>query len=94
MSLVGPRPEVALYVAQYPEQSRETILSLRPGITDLASIEFRDEEVVLATAADREKAYVEEILPRKLVLCETYVANRSFFGDLAILAKTFFVIVR
>lgn len=88
MSLVGPRPEVPQYVAHYPPQVREIVLSVRPGITDEASIEFSSESDVLAAAADPERAYVEEILPRKLDLYVHYVRNRSFGGDLRIVART------
>ncbi|CAJ47699.1 probable sugar transferase, partial [Bordetella avium 197N] len=93
MSLVGPRPEVPRYVAQYPDAMRRTILSIRPGITDLASIVFRNENDILAAAADPERAYVEEVLPRKLALQAQYVRERSFTGDLVILARTVAAVV-
>ncbi len=66
MSVVGPRPEVPRYVALYPADLRETVLSVRPGITDLASLAFRDESTLLARSADPERTYVEQILPTKL----------------------------
>ena len=66
MSLVGPRPEVPRYVALYPPALRDKVLSVRPGITDLASIEFRDESALLARAADPEREYVEVVMPAKL----------------------------
>ena len=63
MSLVGPRPEVPRYVALYPADLRETVLSVRPGITDLASLAYRNESALLAHSADPERTYAEEILP-------------------------------
>jgi lipopolysaccharide/colanic/teichoic acid biosynthesis glycosyltransferase len=93
MSLVGPRPEVADYVEIYPVEYRE-ILSVRPGLTDPASIRFRDEEAVLSRYADREKAYREVLLPLKLDLARRYIRERTFWGDLAILGKTLVAIVR
>ena len=65
MSLVGPRPEVPKYIACYPEAARSELLSVRPGITDWASINFKDENEILGGALDPEKAYIEEILPVK-----------------------------
>ena len=88
MSLVGPRPEVPRYVALYPADLRETVLSVRPGITDLASIEYRDESAVLARAVDPERAYVDEVLPAKLALSARYVREASFFGDLRLILAT------
>ena len=88
MSLVGPRPEVPRYVALYPADLRETVLSVRPGITDLASIEYRDEGAVLARAADPECAYVDEVLPAKLALSARYVREASFLGDLRLILAT------
>ena len=87
MSLVGPRPEVRKWVEAYPEQWTR-VLSVRPGITDPASIEFRNEEELLAAAPDPETYYREVILPRKLDLYEEYVETRSFWGDVGILLKT------
>ncbi len=87
MSLVGPRPEVRRWVEVYPERWGR-VLTVRPGITDPASIEFRNEEEILAKADDPEQMYREIILPRKLDLYENYVANRSFAGDLMILLRT------
>ena len=87
MSLVGPRPEVPQWTKVYPKRW-EVVLSVRPGITDPASIEYRDEESILASAEDPDACYRDEILPRKLDLSEAYVRNRSFLGDLAILIRT------
>ena len=88
MSVVGPRPQVPRYVAQYPADVRETVLSVRPGITDLASIEFRDESALLARSSDPERTYVEQILPAKLRHAQEYVRTRSLWLDLRIIART------
>lgn len=88
MSLVGPRPEVPYYVACYPEDVRDLVLSVRPGITDRASIEFKDENLILGRATDPKKAYIDEILPIKLAYYFEYVNSRSFFGDIALILKT------
>ena len=88
MSLVGPRPEVPRYVALYPEEMRRLLLSVRPGITDLASLHYRDESAVLARAADPERAYVEEVLPAKLALSSRYVREASLAGDLRLILAT------
>jgi lipopolysaccharide/colanic/teichoic acid biosynthesis glycosyltransferase len=89
MSLVGPRPEVPRYVALYPPATRELVLSVRPGITDLASLEFRDESDFLGRSADPEWTYVHEVMPVKLAFYERYVRERSFAGDLAIIRRSF-----
>ena len=68
MSVVGPRPEVPRYVAAYPPELRAKVLSVRPGITDPASLQFRDESTLLARAADPEREYREVVLPAKLRL--------------------------
>ena len=87
MSLVGPRPEVRLWVEAYPERWAR-VLTVRPGLTDEASIEFRDEEELLAAADDPERLYRDKILPRKLDHGEAYAARHTFLGDLSILART------
>lgn len=92
MSLVGPRPEVRKWVEAYPERWAK-VLTVRPGITDPASIEFRNEEEILAQSPDPERTYREEILPRKLDLYERYVATRSFWRDAGILLKTVWAVV-
>ena len=87
MSIVGPRPEVAKYVALYPRAVRERVLSVRPGLTDQAAVTL-DEERLLAQAADPEQTYVREVLPSKLALYEQYVATQGLRLDLAIIART------
>jgi lipopolysaccharide/colanic/teichoic acid biosynthesis glycosyltransferase len=93
MSLVGPRPEVRKWVEAYPERWA-FVQTVRPGITDPASIRFRNEEEILASSADPEATYREVILPQKLALYEEYVRHRSFWGDLAIICKTIWVVLR
>ena len=94
MSLVGPRPEVPRYVAHYPAALRDKVLSVRPGITDIASIEYRDESAVLARAADPERAYIDEVLPHKLALAARYVERSSLWLDVWLIWRTVLAIVR
>ena len=88
MSLVGPRPEVPRYVAMYPPALRDKVLSVRPGITDPASIEYRDESRLLARAVDPEQAYIEQVMPAKLAHAVRYVDHRSLLGDLRVIGAT------
>jgi len=88
MSLVGPRPEVPRYVAHYPPQWRERLLSVRPGITDFASVRYRDENELLAGASDPEREYIEVILPTKLKYALHYVDRPTFANDLRVLGLT------
>lgn len=88
MSLVGPRPEVPHYVQYYPAEVRELVFSVRPGITDQASILFSNEAQLLAEADDAERQYIEQILPQKWRLYERYVREQSFFGDIMLIGKT------
>ena len=88
MSLVGPRPEVPRYVACYPPAVRDLVLSVQPGVTDLAAILYKDESTILGQAADPERAYIETILPTKLEYYTRYARERSFWGDLGILFRT------
>jgi len=88
MSLVGPRPEVPRYVQQYPPQRREQVLSVRPGITDFASLRYRNESELLARAADPEREYVEVIMPEKLRVAGNYVEHASMRSDLMLLGLT------
>jgi lipopolysaccharide/colanic/teichoic acid biosynthesis glycosyltransferase len=88
MSLVGPRPEVPRYVAEYPAEARAKILSVRPGITDLASLQFRNESELLARAADPEREYRDVVMPAKLRLAVEYVDHASLAGDLRLIGLT------
>lgn len=94
MSLVGPRPEVPRYVACYPPEARTAVLSVAPGITDLASILYKEESEILGRASDPERAYIETILPVKLAYYQRYVRERSFWLDLRIIFQTLAAIVR
>ncbi len=94
MSLVGPRPEVPRYVAHYPADMKDKVLSVRPGITDIASIEYRDESAVLARAADPERAYIEEVMPHKLALAASYVDQASVWMDIKLIFRTIGAIAR
>ncbi|MEO8297266.1 MAG: sugar transferase [Burkholderiales bacterium] len=94
MSLVGPRPEVPRFVALYPEAVRLQVLSVRPGITDLASLEYRDEASLLARAADPEREYVEVVMPAKLRHAVRYVQQRSLALDGVILWRTLATLLR
>ena len=88
MSIVGPRPEVPRYVADYPPELRAKVLSVRPGITDPASLQFRDESSLLARAADPEREYRDVVLPAKLRLAADYVDSASLGGDLRLIFAT------
>ena len=93
MSLVGPRPEVRHYVDYWtPEQVH--VLDVRPGITDPASIKFRNENELMEKAEDPEKYYIEVIMQEKIKLYLEYVEKHSFFYDLGLIFKTFWVIVK
>jgi lipopolysaccharide/colanic/teichoic acid biosynthesis glycosyltransferase len=94
MSLVGPRPEVPKYIDCYSDDEKHDVLSVKPGITDNASIEFRDESELLANSKDPEAAYINEVLPKKIALYRKYVKERSFFGDVAIIFKTIFLVLK
>ena len=88
MSLVGPRPDVPRYVEQWPPALRERVLAVRPGITDPASLKFRDEATLLAQAADPEREYMDVILPRKLALAADYADHASVWTDLAVIGRS------
>ena len=88
MSLVGPRPEVPQYVALWPADRRQVILSVRPGLTDPASILFRHEADVLAGATDPGRYYEDVLLPEKSRIYAEYVQSCTFTGDLSILCRT------
>ncbi len=87
MSLVGPRPEVPKYVALYTPEQRE-ILSVRPGITDAASVEMRNEAELMAQQADPEAYYVNVQIPMKIKLAKEYIAQQSFLSDLKLIVRT------
>lgn len=88
MSIVGPRPEVAEYVALYSDEQKK-VLSVKPGITDFASLEYFKENELLGKSTDPQKTYIEEIMPAKLKLNLRYIDEKSLGKDLAIIAKTF-----
>lgn len=93
MSLVGPRPEVRHYVDYWtPEQMH--VLDVRPGITDPASIKFRNENELMEKAEDPEKYYIEVIMQEKIKLYLEYVEKHSFLYDIGLIFKTFWVIVK
>ena len=94
MSLVGPRPEVQRYATLYPEGVREKVLSVPPGMTDYASIEYMGENALLADADDPEMFYIERVMPAKLRNYERYVGERSFGMDLKIIFATVKAIMR
>jgi len=94
MSLVGPRPEVLKYIDCYSDDEKHDVLSVKPGITDNASIEFRDENELLASSKNPEATYINEVLPKKIALYRKYVRDRSFFGDVVIIFKTIFLIIK
>jgi lipopolysaccharide/colanic/teichoic acid biosynthesis glycosyltransferase len=87
MSLVGPRPEVPKYVAMYNEKQMK-VLTVKPGITDYASIKFRNENELLARAENPEQYYIDEVMPHKLGLNLFYVKNQSLILDLKLIFKT------
>lgn len=93
MSLVGPRPEVSKYVDLYTDEQRK-VLSVRPGITDYASIEYVDENRILGQAEDADKAYVEQIMPDKIRYNMKYIDNRSIKEYFKIIFLTFRSILR
>lgn len=88
MSLVGPRPEVRKYVDMYtPEQMR--VLSVRPGITSLASIRYRNENDILAAADDPDRAYIERVMPDKIAIDLEYVERATLWNDIKLIFSTF-----
>lgn len=93
MSIVGPRPEVRRYTDLYTERQRQ-ILEVRPGITDFASIAFRNENEILSGQPDPEKYYVEVIMPRKIELNQAFISNPSFGNYLRIIFLTIKKIIR
>jgi lipopolysaccharide/colanic/teichoic acid biosynthesis glycosyltransferase len=94
MSLVGPRPEVPRYVACYPPEVRTEVLSVAPGITDWASIYYKEENALLGRSSNPEQAYLDTILPAKLQYNLRYVHERSFWNDMRIIFTTLALLVR
>ena len=94
MSLVGPRPEVPEYVDFYSKQQKAIVLSVLPGITDTASIEFRNENDFLTGSNNPVKDYKEKVLPIKLAYYERYVKEHSLWGDFKIIIKTLVAIIK
>ena len=93
MSVVGPRPEVRRYVELYDERQRR-VLTVRPGLTDYASLQYISESELLAKSDDPEKTYIEEIMPAKLELNLQYIEKQSLGEDLSIIFKTIGKIIR
>lgn len=93
MSFVGPRPEVKKYTDLY-DQRQIRVLSVRPGITDYASIRFRNENDLLAESSDPEKLYIDKIMPEKLDLNLKYIDDNNLFKDVKIIFDTFYAIVK
>ena len=94
MSLVGPRPEVQEFIDCYPEDVRQEVLSVRPGITDRASIEMVDENEILANYPDPRQAYIEHILPIKQRYYLEYVRRHGVVTDIRIICDTLLKIIR
>lgn len=88
MSLVGPRPEVRKYVDMYNSEQLH-VLDVRPGITSLASIRYRNENDILAAAPDPDRCYIKQVMPDKLAIDLEYVRNQSFLYDIKLIFSTF-----
>lgn len=93
MSFVGPRPEVPKYVALYNEEQRR-VLSVRPGLTDFATLRYINESDELAQTTDPEQYYVQHVLPQKIALSLQYIEHQNFLTDICIIFKTIFRILR
>jgi lipopolysaccharide/colanic/teichoic acid biosynthesis glycosyltransferase len=93
MSLVGPRPEVPKYVGRYPAHMRDIVLSVRPGMTDPTSIDYRNEGDLLVQGEDPERTYLEHVLPKKLESYVRYIQTRTFLGDVRIIFRTIGVLM-
>lgn len=94
MSIVGPRPEVPEYVAFYPTEVKDIVLSVRPGITDWASIKMIDENLILDLSDNPKETYIQKIMPEKLDFAVKYVKTRTFKQDLLIILMTFVKIIK
>lgn len=93
MSFVGPRPEIRKYTDLYTEEQRK-ILNVKPGITDYASIKFRNENDILAVSDDPEKLYIEKIMPQKIELNMMYINDYNILKDIRIILETFYTIIK
>lgn len=93
MSVVGPRPEVRKYVEMYSDEQMK-VLEVRPGLTDFASIEYVNENEVLARSENPEETYIQEIMPHKLQLNQKYIQEKSFLTDIQIIFSTIKKILR
>lgn len=94
MSFVGPRPQMIKVHSWYPPEYSEVLMGLRPGITGIGSIVFRDEESILMAAKDHDYCYKNEVIPAKVDLEKWYKENQSFFGDLALIVITAWVVLK
>lgn len=92
MSFVGPRPEVRKYVDQYNDEQK-IVLNVRPGITDVASIKYRNESEILSSQPDPEEYYVRNIMPDKIKMNLLYIEDRSVLKDVKLIFKTFGAII-
>lgn len=93
MSFVGPRPEVPHYVDMYSDYQKN-VLRIKPGITELASIVYRDENDILAESEDPERTYIEEIMPKKIELNIEYMQKMNVFYDIYLIFKTFAAVLK
>ena len=93
MSIVGPRPEVIEYVNKYNDEQRN-ILNVKPGITDLASLEYFNENEILGKSDNPQKTYIEEVMPAKIKLNKKYLENPTLKNDVSIMWKTFLKMIR
>ncbi len=93
MSLVGPRPEVRKYVDMYTKEQQQ-VLSVKPGITDFASLEFINENELLSKSSNPEETYIKEVMPHKLALNRKYIEQQSFLVDIKIIFNTLLKIVK
>lgn len=93
MSFVGPRPEVKKYTDLYNDEQKK-VLSVPPGITDYASIKFRNENDLLSESDEPERLYIDEIMPEKLALNMKYINDNNIFKDIKIIFSTFYTIIK
>ena len=94
MSFVGPRPQMVKVHSWYPDEYKDVFMGLRPGITGIGSIVFRDEETILLNAEDYDYCYKNEIIPAKVKLEKWYKENRSFLGDIILMFITAWVVFK